>query len=120
MSFGEDAEGKRQRNDPHAKPPEPIKHLFKYLRKNSNLDLSSTSSDFVSDVFLKDAQGLVSALEVTELVPNNYEQVLMAFCGSNALEPLQNVTSVQEKSATAFGVSDLPGIYPPSPSIHLV
>lgn len=108
------------RNDPHAKPPEAIKHLFKYWRKTSNLDLSSDSSDLVSDVFLKDAQGLVSALEVAELVPNNYEQALITFCGSNALEPLQNVTGVQQKSATAFEVPSLPGIYPHSLPMHLV
>ncbi|KEF61975.1 uncharacterized protein A1O9_03547 [Exophiala aquamarina CBS 119918] len=114
MSLVEDAEGVRRPNDPYAKPPEPIKHLFKYWRKTADLDLRRSSSEGVSDVFLKGPRGQDSTFEVielTELIPNNYKQVLMTFCGPDAVHFLPNSTGVQEQSAAAFEVSSLPGLY---------
>lgn len=123
MPFVEDAEGSSRRNDPHAKPPESIKHIFKHWRKTTNRDLSGSSSEVTSNIFLEDPREEGSALEVTELtklVPNNYEQVLTAFCGSDALKPLPNTTGVQEKPATAFEVSSLPGMNRLLLFLHLV
>jgi len=114
MPFVEKAEGTmRRRNDPNAKPPEPIKHLFKYWRKATSLDLSGNSSQAAANVSSNAPSGQGSALEGTEpgeLIPKNYEQVLMEFCDPDALQPLPNIPGVLEKPALALEVASLPGM----------
>lgn len=112
MSSTKNVETMRKKHDPHAKPPETMKQLFKYWRKTSSLDPNQSSLDLVSHVFVQNAQAHVPATTVqkTDCVPNEYEQILMAFCGSSALDSLPDVASFEHDPTTAFEVSSLPGM----------
>lgn len=99
-------------HDPHAKPPEAMKKLFKFWRQASGLELERNSTQIVSDVFLENAQTRMSAAstKAVDSVPVNYEQTLRTFCASVPLESLQDLASVQDTSRPAVEVSSMPGM----------